>query len=72
MPGPGMEWIGEERRDAVWRSSSGYLCRYGRKTIRSSWRRCIEAEQEFARHCGARYAVAVNSGTSALWRLSPH
>jgi dTDP-4-amino-4,6-dideoxygalactose transaminase len=71
MPGPGMELIGEEEvQEVLDVLRGGYLFRYG-STIgpdadarfRAKVHQC---EQEIARYAGVRYAVAVNSGTSAL------
>ena len=67
MPGPGMEWIGEEERKAVLEViESGYLCRYATDDSPKFLAKVYQLEQEFARRCGVRYGVAVNSGTSAL------
>ena len=67
MPGPGMEWIGEEEKKAVLEViESGHLSRYGAEDNPKFLARVHQLEQEFARRCGVRYAVAVNSGTSAL------
>lgn len=71
MPGPGMEWVGEEEIQEVLEVlRSGYLYRYGQTAgpeadPRFKGKVC-QCEQEVARHVGVRYAVAVNSGTSAL------
>jgi len=62
-----MEWIGEEEKKAVLEViEGGYLCRYGPEDDPKFLARVYQLEQEFARRCGVRYAVAVNSGTSAL------
>jgi dTDP-4-amino-4,6-dideoxygalactose transaminase len=71
MPGPGMELIGEEEyREVVDVMKSGYLFRYGVSIgddADSRFRgKVFRAEREFAEFCGVDYAVAVNSGTSAL------
>lgn len=67
MPGPGMEWIGEEEKQAVLEViESGRLCRYGAEDDPKFLARVFQLEQEFARRSGVRCAVAVNSGTSAL------
>jgi dTDP-4-amino-4,6-dideoxygalactose transaminase len=67
MPGPGMEWIGEEEKKAVLEVvEGGYLGRYGPEDDPKFLAKVYQLEQEFARRCGVRYAVAVNSGTSAL------
>ena len=67
MPGPGLEWIGEEEKKAVLEViESGRLARYGAEDDPKFLAKVYQLEQEFARRCGVRYAVAVNSGTSAL------
>jgi dTDP-4-amino-4,6-dideoxygalactose transaminase len=71
MPGPGMEMIGEEEiNEVVEVLRRGYLFRYGTATGPDADPRFLgkvyQAEQEIARYAGVRYAVAVNSGTSAL------
>src|SRR5512136_2435429 len=67
MPGPGMEWIGEEEKKAVLEViESGRLSRYGAEDDPKFLAKVYQLEQEFARRCGVKYAVAVNSGTSAL------
>ncbi len=71
MPGPGMELIGEEEIQEVLKVlRAGYLFRYGVATGPEADPRflgkVLEVEQEVARYCGRKYAVAVNSGTSAL------
>jgi dTDP-4-amino-4,6-dideoxygalactose transaminase len=71
MPGPGMEMIGEEEVNEVLEVlRGGYLFRYGTATGPDADPRFLgkvyQSEQEIARYAGVRYAVAVNSGTSAL------
>jgi dTDP-4-amino-4,6-dideoxygalactose transaminase len=71
MPGPGMELVGEEEiREVLEVLKSGYLFRYGTATNGDTDPRflgkVLEAEKWVADYCGVRYAVAVNSGTSAL------
>src|SRR5438105_536727 len=71
MPGPGMELIGEEEIEEVLEvMTSGYLFRYGISLgadVDPRFKgKVYEVEREWARHCGVRYSVAVNSGTSAL------
>ena len=67
MPGPGMEWIGEEEKKAVLEViESGYLSRYGEEDNPKFLAKVYQLEQEFARRSGVKYGVAVNSGTSAL------
>lgn len=71
MPGPGMELIGEEEiHEVLDVLRSGYLFRYGSTVGPDADARfkakVHQCEQEIARWAGVRYAVAVNSGTSAL------
>lgn len=71
MPGPGMELIGEEEiREVLEVLRSGFLFRYGAAPGGENDPRflgkVLEAEKQVADFCGVRYAVAVNSGTSAL------
>jgi len=71
MPGPGMEWIGEEEIQEVLEVlRGGYLFRYGTSVGKDAdpgfKGKVCQCEQEIASHAGVRYAVAVNSGTSAL------
>lgn len=67
MPGPGMELIGEEeKRELLEVLESGYLFRYGSPDNPAFKAKVYTLEQEVAKLVGVRYAVAVNSGTSAL------
>jgi dTDP-4-amino-4,6-dideoxygalactose transaminase len=71
MPGPGMELIGEEEIQEVLEVlRGGYLFRYGESTGPNADPRfkgkVVQCEREIASYAGVRYAVAVNSGTSAL------
>ncbi len=67
MPGPGYYFFGEEERKEVEDVlTSGYLSRYGREDDPLFKQKVFTFESEFARKMGARYCVAVNSGTSAL------
>src|SRR6266849_6662132 len=71
MPGPGMELIGEEEIEEVLEVlKSGFLFRYGISLgaeVDPRFKGTVYGvEREWARHSGVRYAVAVNSGTSAL------
>ena len=77
MPGPGMELIGEEEIEEVLEvMTSGYLFRYGISLgadVDPRFKgKVYEVEREWARHCGVRYSVAVNSGTSASKRWVSH
>src|SRR5215472_17360772 len=71
MPGPGMEWIGEEEiQEVVDLLRGGYIYRYGESTGPDANQgfkgKVVQCEHEIAKFAGVRYAVAVNSGTSAL------
>src|SRR5438876_10088430 len=71
MPGPGMELIGEEEIQEVLEVlRGGYLFRYGISLgaeVDPRFKgKVYQVEREIAEYCGVRYAVAVNSGTSAL------
>jgi len=66
-----MELIGEEEIQEVMEVlRSGYLFRYGVSLgaeVDPRFKgKVYKVEQEIANYCGLRYAVAVNSGTSAL------
>src|SRR5438874_10868966 len=71
MPGPGMDLIGEEEiQEVLDVMRGGYLFRYGISLgadvdPRFKGKVC-QVEREVAAYCGVKYAVAVNSGTSAL------
>ncbi len=71
MPGPGMELIDEDEiKEVMEVLREGYLFRYGISLgpeVDSRFKaKVAKAEEEVARLVGSRYAVAVNSGTSAL------
>lgn len=67
MPGPGMELIGEEeKRELLEVLEAGYLFRYGSPDNPAFKAKVYKLEQEVAQLIGVRYAVAVNSGTTAL------
>jgi len=67
MPGPGAYFYGEEeRREVEDVLTSGYLSRNGKEGDPKFKHKVFSLEAEFARTMGARYCVAVNSGTSAL------
>ncbi len=68
MPGPGRYWIGdEERREIMDVMDSGYVFRYGDLSDPKFTHKVYTLEQEFAKFCGAKHALAINSGTSALF-----
>jgi len=64
---PGFEWLGKEEREAVLDvMERGVLFRYEFQDQRQGAFRVREFEEAFAAYAGARYALAVSSGTSAL------
>lgn len=67
MPGPGFYFFGDEERQQVEEVlSSGWLSRVGKDDDPQFKRKVITFEDQFAIKMGARFCVAVNSGTSAL------
>ncbi|MFW9937055.1 MAG: DegT/DnrJ/EryC1/StrS family aminotransferase [Candidatus Thorarchaeota archaeon] len=67
MPGPGMELIGKEEKEAILEViESGYLYRYGDLNNPKFKAKVWNLEQDFAKYTKSKYALAVNSGTSAL------
>src|SRR5947199_2163212 len=71
MPGPGMEYIGEEEiQEGLEVLRGGYLFRYGvslgDEVDPRFKRKVYQSEQAVAEYVGVKYGVAVNSGTSAL------
>ena len=67
MPGPGAYWFGKEEMDAVMEvMKTGYLFRYGSETDPKFLHKVSTLEQEFAKYCGAEFALATSSGTSSL------
>ena len=68
MPGPGSYWIGEEEKKEVLDViESGHLFRYGSFDDPKFRHKTYTFEQEFARYCGVKHALLINSGTTALW-----
>ena len=67
MPGPGMELIGEEeKKELLEVIEGGYLFRYGSPDNPAFKAKVYNLEQRVAELVGVDYAVAVNSGTTAL------
>ncbi len=67
MPGPGAYWFGKEEMEAVVEvMKSGYLFRYGSESNPDFLHKVSTLEKEFARYCGAKFALATSSGTSSL------
>ncbi|MEY2444433.1 MAG: hypothetical protein QOE00_1013 [Ilumatobacteraceae bacterium] len=70
MPGPGNDLIDELEVEAVARVlRSGYLGRYGPDDDPAFGAEVLTLEQRVAELVGVGHAVAVNSGTSAIWAL---
>ena len=68
MPGPGSFLIGEEEeRELLEVMRSGHLYRYGDPDDPNFKRKVMTLEEEFAQSIGVRHALAVNSGTAAVW-----
>jgi dTDP-4-amino-4,6-dideoxygalactose transaminase len=67
MAGPGMELIGNEEIEEVIDVLKGkHLSRYGKDDDISFKQKVYKLEKEIAKMSGVKYAVAMNSGTSAL------
>jgi len=67
MPGPGSELIGEEEKKEVLEVlEAGRLYRYGSSDDPGFKAKVSKLEREVAQRMGVPYAVAMNSGTSAL------
>lgn len=67
MAGPGAYWFGKEEMDAVMRvMQSGHLFRYGSESDPNFLQAVATLEKEFAKYCGAKFALATSSGTSSL------
>ena len=67
MPGPGMELIGAEEKQALLEViEAGYLFRYGSPDNPAFKAKVYQLEQAVSTLTGVRHAVAVNSGTTAL------
>ncbi len=68
MPGPGSQWIGqEEAKELMDVLESGYLFRYGSLDNPAYKHKVYTFEKEFAESCGVRHALAVSSGSGALF-----
>ena len=67
MSGPGMQLIGEdEKKEILEVLEAGYLFRYGSLENPCFKAKVHQLEEQAAKVLDSRYAVAVNSGTSAL------
>lgn len=68
MPGPGSYLVGkEEIAEVLEVLESGHLYRYGEPDDPKFKRKVHTLECQFAEYTGSAHAVAVNSGTAALW-----
>lgn len=67
MAGPGSYWYGKEEIEAAMEViKAGYLFRYGSETDPKFLHKVSTLEKEFAKYCGAKYALATSSGTASL------
>ena len=67
MPGPGAYWFGKEEVDAVVRvMESGHLFRYGSESDPKFLHTVANLENEFAKYCATKFALATSSGTASL------
>jgi dTDP-4-amino-4,6-dideoxygalactose transaminase len=67
MPGPGAYWFGKEEMEAVMEvMQGGHLFRYGNEDDPKFLHKAYTLEKEFARYCGAAFALATTSGTASL------
>ncbi|MBE7554663.1 MAG: DegT/DnrJ/EryC1/StrS family aminotransferase [Anaerolineales bacterium] len=68
MPGPGFDLIGEEEiAEVVDVLRGGWIYRYGQEDNPNFLAKVWSFEQAMAEQAGVDYAVAVNSGSTALW-----
>jgi dTDP-4-amino-4,6-dideoxygalactose transaminase len=68
MPGPGSYIIGEEeKKNLLEVIESGWLYRYADASVTGFKAKVMELEERVAGYIGVDHAVAVNSGTSALF-----
>jgi dTDP-4-amino-4,6-dideoxygalactose transaminase len=68
MPGPGFDLIGEEEiAEVVEVLRGGHIYRYGTPDNPNFKAKVWQFEEAVARHSQVKHAVAVNSGTAALW-----
>jgi len=67
MAGPGAYWFGKEEMDAVIRvMQTGHLFRYGSEDDPKFLHTVASLEKDFAKYCGAKFALATSSGTASL------
>jgi dTDP-4-amino-4,6-dideoxygalactose transaminase len=68
MPGPGFDLVGEEEiAEVVEVLRGGHIYRYGAPDNPNFKAKVWQFEEAVARHSKVKHAVAVNSGTTALW-----
>lgn len=68
MPGPGFDLIGEEEiAEVVEVLRGGWIYRYGQEDNPNFKAKVWSFEKAMAQQAGVNYAVAVNSGSTALW-----
>ena len=68
MPGPGFDLIGEEEiAEVVEVLRGGHIYRYGAPDNPNFKAKVWQFEESMARHSQVKHALAVNSGTTALW-----
>jgi len=68
MPGPGFDLIGEEEiAEVLDVLRGGWLYRYGQEDNPNFKAKVWSFEKALAEQSGVNYAVAVNSGSTALW-----
>lgn len=68
MPGPGSYLIGEEEKKNILEViESGWLYRYGTPDAQGFKAKVLQLEEELAAYTGAKYAVALSSGTAGLF-----
>ena len=66
--GPGAFWIGEEEKKEVLEVlDSGHVVRYGSEDDPAYKQKTYTLERELEKRIGVKHAIAVNSGTSALF-----
>src|SRR3974390_2701993 len=67
MAGPGSYWLGEEEKKQVLDVlAGGHLHRFGDVDDPKFSHKVFTLEKEFAKYVGVPFALATNSGTSAL------
>jgi dTDP-4-amino-4,6-dideoxygalactose transaminase len=68
MPGPGFDLIGEEEiAEVVEVLRAGHIYRYGAPDNPNFKAKVWQFEEAVARQTGVKHALALNSGTTALW-----